>query len=138
MDEVTFEFTGGKELERALADLGRKTERKFALKALRVGGKVIAKEAKRLVPTRTGTLKKSIGVATIPKKHQGAAVSVLARKGKNRKYDGWYAHLVEFGTVNTTAQPFFRPAFQQKAQEAIETTGKLLGKLVEEEVKNRV
>ena len=43
--------------------------------------------------------------AKISKKSQSAAAY-----GRGRRVDGYYAHMVEFGTRNYTARPFMRPA----------------------------
>jgi len=126
MDELKFKFEGGPEMERKLEKLGLKAEREVAIKAIRVGGKILVKEARRIVRKNTGNLGKSLGINTIPKRFQGAAVSVLARSGKRYKYDGWYASLVEFGTRKTQPKPFMRPAFEEKKEEVLEEINKYL------------
>ena len=37
-----------------------------------------------------------------------------------------HAHLIEFGTANMKAQPFFRPAFDETRREIVVTAGKEL------------
>lgn len=89
--------------------------------ALMLSGKDLARTMKTLAePSRdTGALIKSIAVTgpgeTTPAyaanggKRTAAANQVLVTVGNE---DVRYAHLVEFGTVESEAQPFFRPAWQ--------------------------
>ena len=55
-------FTGGKELERALLELGRKEALKLGRAALRKAARQVANAAKAAVPVREGRLKRSIEV----------------------------------------------------------------------------
>ena len=71
------------------------------------------KEAKKKVPVDKGTLKKSIK-AKRKKSKPGQPVSdVIIEQGKSAKNDGFYWHMVEYGTggpVPQPEQPFLRPA----------------------------
>lgn len=59
-----------------------------------------------------GNLSKSLGILTV-KDRKNASIIVAIRAGKKRKYDGYYGHMVEEGTVNMPAQPFMGPAFRR-------------------------
>jgi len=93
--------------------------------------KKLPEEAKRLVPVRTGTLKKSIGVVKRRSKDKNIirfSVAPLKKKG------GWYAHFVEFGTSKMRAKPFMRSAFEKKGEESIKYVKEYMKKRVEKEL----
>ena len=85
------------------------------------------KEAKRLVPVgATKGLKKSIGkkVKAYPGgvwggvgPRTGAQFITIDAQGR-KNVPANYAHLVEFGTIRTRAQPFLRPALDKKRGQA--------------------
>lgn len=104
LDEIFKEF---KKME-------EKAHRKILLKAVRKAARILRKRAKENAPVDTGTLKKSIAIKTLKKiENHLASVIVGARHGINEKDDGWYAHILEFGSVKMPAQPFLEPAFYQ-------------------------
>ena len=61
---ATITFTGGKELERALRDLGNVVASRLGSNSVRAGARVIAASAKQLVPVRTGALRQARSWAT--------------------------------------------------------------------------
>jgi HK97 gp10 family phage protein len=82
-----------------------------------------------------GALKNSIGIINA-RSSDDPGVKVGPRVGgKNRKWDGWFAHFVEFGTAGYTAkrgklkgrfipgqraQPFMQPAYESTQPEVYE------------------
>lgn len=75
-----------------------------------------------------GNLRRSIRV--LPLRRAKAAVLIgpkLASLGggssegqfKGQRVDGYYAHMVEFGTINQPPQPYMRPAAQQAGGAAL-------------------
>ena len=131
---------GGEELSKALKQLSPKIEKNIMRAALRAGAKVIADEAKRNVPEKSGELKKSIRSGS--KATRQGQVIATAKAGNDK---AWYWRFVEFGTQahlimaknqksmafggvfakqiehpGATARPFMRPALDAKAQEAIQ------------------
>lgn len=114
------------ELREACKQLPANIRNNIMRGALRAGGNVIAEEARRRVPARSGQLKASIRVSVRPTP-QGMAASVKAGdrfrvfKGKGtatknpyrtRRAGGgfnyhapFYAHFVEFGTKPHTIKP---------------------------------
>lgn len=144
---------GARELEGVLKKLGPRVAKKVVLGALRSGGNIIRREAKRLVPVESGELRDSIIVASErQRKRTTGNVVIGPRKGVN------YGHLVEFGTAPHTitvkdakslgesgqfgtvvhhpgavAHPFLRPAFDAKGDEALNKVGEMLGRGVERE-----
>ncbi len=122
---IDFEIKGAKEMERLLRELGPNVASRAGDRALRAGAKPIVAEAKRLVPVKTGELRDSIiVVGERRRKGDNERVVVIGFKmpGSRR------AHLTEFGTVHAPAQPFMRPALDSKGGEALNETGRVLGK----------
>lgn len=94
-----FKMEGFGELEKALSALPERVERNVLRKALRAGGRKIIKRARQNIKDKTGTLSKSLGIK-VKRTRKGSMVGIEvgARSGKKQKYDGFYAHMVEFGT----------------------------------------
>ena len=80
---------------------------KRAMDRLEKAGKIIAAEAKRRVPVKSGKLRQSIRVRRL-KGDPKQDVRVYA--GNRIKGGAFYAHMVERGTKKMTARPFLRPA----------------------------
>lgn len=116
---VDFKIRGAKELEAALKELGPKLATRGGDKAVRAGAKPIVKQAKMLVPRRTGELRRSI--TAVKQKSRGgtfaATQTVLIgfKPPASRR-----AHLTEFGTARSPAKPFMRPALDSTHEEAID------------------
>lgn len=93
-------FDGFDEIEKALKKFPARIVKKALGKAIKTGSKPILADARQRVPVRTGNLKKSLAIRNLPKSEAGnrTIVEVYARSGGKFKHDGWYAHLVEFGT----------------------------------------
>lgn len=102
---------GEKQLRRALQALPEKLQRKVARKALSKGGRLIAKEARKLVRPVSRTIAKSIAVKTKvyasgtglaivgPREMTGAARALrVAEVGDRFHNPSKTAHLVEGGT----------------------------------------
>jgi len=71
------------------------------------------KEAKKKVPVDKGTLKKAIKAKRRKSKPEQPISDVVIEQGKGAKNDGFYWHMVEYGTGGPTPQPeqpFMRPA----------------------------
>ena len=62
----------------------------------------------------------------------GPTLAKTGRRGvyKGNRADGYYAHFVEFGTVEQPPEPFMRPTAEQYGRAAIETANKSLAKKV--------
>lgn len=125
--KISFEIKGAREMERLLLELGDQVAKKLLKKAIRAGAKPVVAEMRRLVPVRTGALRKSITVQAV--RARGAAVvSIGFAKPVSRR-----AHLIEFGTAHHAANPFFRPALDSKAAEVLEAMAKTLARDIEAE-----
>lgn len=114
--KLRVKVTGLDAIERKLARLSQLAQKRVMEDALRAGGEVIAEEARRLVPVRTGHLRDTIEVVTDSTKGGGVkAARVLVGPDQNA---GFYGDFVEFGTRRMAARPFMRPAFDTMADAA--------------------
>lgn len=112
-------------------------QKKVVVGATRAGAKVIAKEAQRLVPVRSGILKRSIGVAKAKKKDtpEGVVRFYIVPKTKvnstsrvlvggksakiKAKLSSYHGHFVEFGTDNMDEDPYLYPSAKSKKDETV-------------------
>lgn len=123
------EVKGLKEIDAVLRRLPAKVTEKVIVDGLKAGGRVIADDMRRRVPVDTGALKRAITVrkATRRQLRQGTGTVVAGFRPPRSRI----AHLVEFGTSRTAAQPFIRPALETKANEAIRVIGAAFGRAIE-------
>ena len=140
MNEVS--VTGLAELERFLAELPERLQVKIARAALAAGAREIRDEARKIVPVKSGDLRKTIRAST--RRGKDGMVTASIRAGSKKAF---YAHFVEYGTQphdirsknggamrvgkafrvvmrhpGAKAKPFMRPALDSKARDAIEAT----------------
>lgn len=120
--KVKFETRGFRELDRKLAKIAKSLPKAKQLEILADAGEIIAEEARQLVPVDDGILRESISVsddtlggafkmdATLRGK---GAVVYIGPRTRSGPPDGFYGHMVEYGTVHMSAQPFMRPAFDR-------------------------
>ena len=106
----------------ALADVKRtkKLATKAARKALNIAKKEAVKNAKALDNRDTpNKVWKSIVVKTKKSKNRGEVIMSLGFKGgaKKSNSDVYYWRFLEFGTVNSVAKPFLRPALYNNIEE---------------------
>jgi HK97 gp10 family phage protein len=118
---VTVQWTGAKELEAKLRDMGPKIAQRLGDKALRKGASLIVSDAKSRAPVGfTKKLRKSITAIT---NNRGVdadqrRVTIGFRMPTSRR-----AHFQEFGTVKQAAQPFIRPALDASGGPALDLMG---------------
>jgi len=158
--EVGFEIKGGEALDELLKQLPRKVARQGAAKALRAAARVIRAEVQARAPKNTGLLRRSIKVRT--RKFIAADERVVEVGYFGPAYR--LAHLVENGTVpirvpkgekklvfvingktfyrdkvkGMTAKPFFGPALDAAAGQALQTMGDVLSAEIEKYATNRL
>lgn len=129
---VRVNVTGLADLERRLSALGKDMGGKIARGAAAAGVNVIKAEARRRVPVKTGAAKQAIVTKRVRGTPLAAEYVVGFKKAKkadrNGPKDGWYARLLEFGTVKMPAQPFMRPAFDTQKQAAVDKVAQVLKK----------
>ncbi len=113
--------------------------KKAVVPALEASGKELVATMRNLAPEDTGDLKNSIkytmpGDATPPYSQPGGSTvarenQVLVTAGNT---DVRYPHLVEYGTADTEAQPYFWPAFRLKRKRLASRIKRAIGKAVRE------
>ena len=99
---------------------------------VRACAKPIIKEAKRNAHKDSGALIKSIGVVKIRMRDKNIILFTIAPRLK--KKHGYLAHFHEFGTSKMAAQPFMRPAFENKGEEAINALKEYMKKRIDKEI----
>lgn len=106
------------QIMKALQELPKNIQKNIMVGATRASANVVSDEAKRLVPKKTGKLKKSIGLTKRRDKNKNIITfSVSPRSGG--KNDGFYGRFVELGTSKMNAKPFLRPAAENKTEDAL-------------------
>lgn len=123
--KTSFKFEGGKALEAALAELGSKsTMRRTAERALALAAEPIRDEAIALAPERTGFLKGVIAIGKTGRRNRSrdkdVAETFVGIDGSKGRDVFSYASIDEFGSKDTAAQPYFRPAFESKKQASVD------------------
>ena len=138
----TKNLTGFRELAQALKELGPRVGRKHLRGSVAKGATIVRTEARNLAPKRTGEMAKDIQVKRERSPDNVASYSVfvrtgrksrLAGRGRNVDKNSWYWFLQEFGTVKMAANPFLRPAFEAKKEEAVDVIGAELDKRIQAE-----
>ena len=111
-------------------------QKKFFLAAFRKVGNKVRDAAKGNVPTDTNVLKKHIKVFVTRKGRQNGYVTIGVKFKASDKWDDGphYASKVEFGTSQTAAQPYMRPAWDSTKgivqQEMIRSCKLIAGKAI--------
>jgi len=135
-------LTGFKELADALRELGPRVARNALRSSVSAGAAVIRNDARNRAPVDTGEMKKDIQIKR-ERDAQGemsAKYSVFVRSGKKSRLSGksrdvqkdsFYWRFVEFGTSKMAAQPFLRPAFEAKKEDAIKAIGEKLDERIQ-------
>jgi HK97 gp10 family phage protein len=125
---LKFKINGGKQLESRLMELGPRVAQSGGDRALSAAARMIVREAKALVPVRTGDLKRSI-TYTRSGKGRGSnerLVLVGFRPPVSRR-----AHFTEYGTARSAAKPFMRPVLDARAQDALNIMAEVLAMFLE-------
>ena len=123
--------TGHKLIEDLLKRLPEEVAKKVTVNGLKAGARVIAKGMKQRVPVKTGKLRESITVSSSNKSTRGKGLVVVGfKKPTSRR-----AHLTEFGTEHSRAEPFIRPTLDEDGAAAIKQIGEAMGRGVEREAR---
>ena len=127
------DIKGMDQLLKSLKVLPDRIQKNVLVGAIRAGTKPMLTEAKNKVPQNTGNLKKSLGVIRAKTRDKTKVIFTISPR-KGGKNDGWYAHMVEFGTSKDRPQPFMRPAFETKASESISAVRDYMAKRIDKEI----
>ncbi|RCS25839.1 HK97 gp10 family phage protein [Phyllobacterium salinisoli] len=130
-------------LKRRMLDLP-KSIREAASRATLEGAEELAASIRNLAPVDSGALRDSIvvtpgGQTTPPYSQPGGSqvVSENAAVVTVGNTDARYPHLVEYGTKDTTAQPFFWPAVRSKRKRLAARIKRQITKAAKEEWKGK-
>lgn len=126
------------DLIKGFEQINKNTE-KALKKAAAKGARVVLRAAKAKCPVSDqayghdpGNLRKSLKARVLRPKYPGVVTALVGPEtGKKAKYDGWYGRLVENGTVKMAPQPFLRPAYDEKQEEAYKEMAKVFDDLLE-------
>jgi HK97 gp10 family phage protein len=155
---MSFEVQGLKELDQKLVELGKKSARKVMRAAVRSAGSPILKAAKGLAKRigDSGVLARSLKSKV--KAYGGTIVAIIGPdhfavgtgSDGRRQVPTKIAHLVEFGTrphvqpdrggvihPGSRQQPFMRPAWDTKKNEALAVIQRRVAEGIEKEAAKR-
>jgi HK97 gp10 family phage protein len=133
----TVEVKGLRELREALVKkIPAEMQGKVLQSALAAGARPIVADAKARAPKKTGTLRRSLFSFRVKSASTGTREERAIRPRQGKKFqkagrDAFYWRFVEFGTAKMPAQPFLRPAFESKKQDALAAIVKQLGVAIE-------
>lgn len=115
-----FDFQGGQELQKALEQLPARVSKRFQLEALEHAAEPMrrAMELKAPVGPDRPHLRDTMTISRV-RGHDVKEAAVAVGPAKS----GYYGSFQEFGTAHHAPQPFVRPAFAEKAQEAMQRLG---------------
>ena len=121
-DFISVKVDGADELARLLRGLDKKLRTKAYRAALTAGADIVLKAAKANVPVDTGNLKKSLA-KQVRVTRRAHVARIGWRQGKGAKNDGFYGHMVEYGTAHSAARPFMRPALDENEHAVVKAYG---------------
>jgi HK97 gp10 family phage protein len=135
----SFKFEGGREIEAALAELGKPALiRRTADRGLRAAAEPIRDEWVRLAPEQEGDLKNAIKIGKAIRAYQRRGNSgdlVTTFVGIDESVNARlhiYAEVEEFGNETHAAQPAGRPAFESRKQAAADRLADDLRAMIED------
>lgn len=136
-DNVRIRTEGFAELAERLKQLGPRVAKNALRRAVSSGAAVVRNDARSRAPVDTGEMKKDIQIKR-EKDERGsfmAKYAVFVRSGKKSRMSGrardvqkdsFYWKFLEYGTSKMPAQPFMRPAFEARKEEALKVIGEKL------------
>lgn len=120
---MTLKLNGWRDMQRVLDRMDDRTERRFAIRAVRSGANYMARQIRKKLPRDPSDdgvhLKKSVRVKQSKEaRRRQLTVLQVGYIGQARLY----GHIVEYGGVTggQRAQPVWRPAFKTQASAAIQ------------------
>jgi len=164
-----FEVKGLKEMERLLRKLPDRVAANALASALRAGGRPIIRQARKNLGGTNSAIAQTLKTKVLRKRGKGiraalvgAGVSKRRNKatGETVTRDGWYAHIVEFGTLASRtrplssktkrkkhksplprglkSKPFLRPAFDTTKSASLNAISKKLWANIKKELRGGV
>lgn len=135
-DKIVLNF---REVRKALADLPARISKNVIRRAMYAGAVVIRDDARTRAPVETGALRSSIvAKASTTKEGEiygsvGVDRKTFSRGKRKGRKPRRYAHLVEFGTVKSKAQPFLRPAMDTNIDRVLDVIAEAMRKGIDDE-----
>lgn len=138
------QITGLAALDRKLANLPRKTERKVVKQSIKKSAAVIQNEIVARTPVDTGTLKREMAkkrnIRTLKKRRDGSLGMRIASPkrealGIDEDDKFYYPSAVEFGTSELPGQHVMRQATEAKKEEYLRQLSQEMGAGIEAEAK---
>jgi HK97 gp10 family phage protein len=126
---TTVSIKGLQGLEDALSQFAPKLVKKAFKEAMHAADQPIIETAKQLAPVmavatkdrQPGELRDSIGEnITIKRDRVRARVGPRRIKGESNQSPGAWGLMEEFGSIHNPPQPYLRPAFDARKQEAVD------------------
>lgn len=134
---MDIKLDGFRQFRRTLDRLEKKTGRKVVRRSLRVGAKIIHAEAKALVPVDEGEIKRSLKVRAAKTARRSKSFGIAVMTDAKDFDDSAHHGAVEFGTEDTEAQPYMRPAYDNKKGAALAAVTGEIKRGVEAEARAR-
>ncbi len=110
-------LTGADELRRKLQGLANKDAKAALRKGCRAGAKVVAAEARKTAPNKTGLLRSSIKVRALKRSRKRLGYTVVVKLPEGAVQIP-YGGFVEFGTKHSRAVAFAKEAARESSDEA--------------------
>ena len=101
------------------------TQKRIIARAIRAGAEPIRARAEELAPIETGVLRESMTINVT----EQSATEAIGKIGPARR--GFYGTFDEFGTAHQAAQPFLRPAYDERLAEAVGIISETLANEIE-------
>lgn len=134
MSPIQLELQGAEELEKLLGDISTRSATNIMRNTLTDMARDVAKEMKRRAPKDQGILRKAIKAKRDRARPGQVSASVYITHGKGEKYNAFYWHMIENGTVDKPAQPFIRPSVEDFRQRQPQIMRDQFGKRYEKEM----
>ncbi len=143
------QLLGGKQMAKNFSKLSRRTQGKIARsagsKSMTPVNKAAKKNLRQNGSVESGALVRSIG-KKLKQYRKGGTTTVNIGPRVSSQYDvPWagrirkpkkYGHLVEFGTWQSRAKPFIRPALENNENVVLSILGSDMGAKIEKEARN--
>jgi HK97 gp10 family phage protein len=124
---------GIQELLGKLDQLSLAVSKKLVARAARAGAQVIEERAAELAPDDPETSGSRVAIGMMTTVTQQTANEAIAKVG-TRRGAAFVGKFAEWGTSRQKAQPFLRPAFDERADEALDAMGESLAEGIAAEV----
>lgn len=106
-------MTGLKDFRKMCKDIAPKQAKNLARSTVHGVAGQVRNEMRKKAPRDEGDLRKAIKSVRRSMQGNTAISDVRIEHGNRAKYDAWYWHFIEFGTLKQPEQPFIRPTVSE-------------------------